>query len=285
MRRAPASLSALGARTGLRRVLVAYLLFSIVEVATWLAVILYAFAEGGAVLTGMVAVVMVLPAAIIAPAVGGLGDGMRRGTALAGSYGIVAVATAATAVSLATTSGVLMVVLGAAFVTIAASVARPAHFAALPQLCRTPDELVSANALSSVADGLALFVGPLLAGFGVARAGAGPVFVCGAALAVLSALLCLRLGLTGSGARGGRLWREAFAHAARAGAALHYARRLFHARGEAVRCGRGCPSSMSPSPASPRGSCRSEGSRTSRRKWAKSGWLLRTARSLWSAKL
>ena len=78
--------------------------------------ILYAFAEGGAVLTGMVAVVMVLPAAIVAPAVGGLGDGMRRGTALAGSYGIVAVATAATAVALATTSGVLMVVLGAAFV-------------------------------------------------------------------------------------------------------------------------------------------------------------------------
>lgn len=214
MRSAPAALSALGARTGLRRVLLAYLLFSIVEIATWLAVILYAFSEGGAVLTGVAAVAMVLPAAIMVPALGGLGDGMRRGTALVASYAMVAVATAATAAALASGSTLLVVVIGAALVTVASSVARPAHFAAMPQLCRTPDELVSANALSSVADGLALFVGPLLAGFVVAWAGAAPVFAWGTVLVSIALLLCLRLGLAAperTVTRNGRAWRDALA--------------------------------------------------------------------------
>lgn len=213
MRSAPAALSALGARTGLRRMLLAYLLFSIVEIATWLAVILYAFAEGGAVLTGVAAVAMVLPAAIVVPAVGGLGDGMRRGTALVASYAMVAIAAAATAAALASGSTVLLVVIGAALVTMASSVARPAHFAAMPQLCRSPDELVSANALSSVADGLGLFVGPLLAGFGVAWAGAASVFACGTVLVSVAMLLCLRLGLAAperTATRNSSAWREAF---------------------------------------------------------------------------
>ena len=195
MRKMPASLSALGSSSGLRRVLLAYLLSGIVETATWLAIVLYAYARGGPSLAGLVVVGQVLPAAFVAPLLAGLGDRMTRGAALVLAYAFLTVATAVTLIALVVNAPVLVVVAGATLCTIGHAVARPNHFAVLPQLARSPEQLVSANALSTIADGIALFAGPLAAGFGAALVGPWLVFAAGVAVLVITALLCLGLGL------------------------------------------------------------------------------------------
>jgi MFS family permease len=209
----PATFRAIGSRNGLRRVLVAYALYGLVEIAVWLAIILYAFAEGGVTLAGLVAVVQLLPAAVLAPALASIGDRMPRGTALALAHAGVAVATIITTVALLLDAPVPLVITGSTLITVALAVVRPIHFAALPQLAQSAEDLVSANALSSVGDGFALFAGPIVAGFGVQQAGPALVFVGASAASVVATLLCTRLGLrapTPSPDGESRGWREVF---------------------------------------------------------------------------
>lgn len=61
------ALRSLTSRSGLRRTLVAYALFGLVEIAIWLAINLYAFDKGGAPLAGVVGVLQLLPAVVLAP--------------------------------------------------------------------------------------------------------------------------------------------------------------------------------------------------------------------------
>jgi MFS family permease len=174
-------------------VLAAFVLFSMVEVVAWVAIIFYAYDEGGVGLAGAIAVLQLLPAAVVAPALASYGDRMPRSRALARSHlGVLAGATA-TATALVLGAPVAVVVAASGLLTIAISVVRPIHFAALPQLAPGPRELVSANGLSSAAEGLALFVGPIVAGIGAQVAGPSMV-VTGTAIAALGAgALCVRL--------------------------------------------------------------------------------------------
>lgn len=179
----------------LRRVVLAYLLYGLVEVTIWLAIILWAFDEGGAALAGLVSVVQLLPAAVLAPPLAAQGDRRSRGTALLVSHLGVAVATGCTAVALIMHAPSAIVIVGATVATTAISVVRPLHFAVLPQLVRSPDDLVSANALSSVGDGVALFAGPVLAGLGAGVSGPWLVFLAATVVAVAATLLCVRTGV------------------------------------------------------------------------------------------
>ena len=81
-----ATVRAVGENSPLRRVLVAYALYDLVEFAVWVAIILYAFAEGGVALVGISAVVQLVPAAFLGPALVGLGDRLPRGTTLVLSH-------------------------------------------------------------------------------------------------------------------------------------------------------------------------------------------------------
>jgi len=64
-----------------------------VQFSVWLAIILYAYAAGGPRLAGVAAVVQLLPAAVLAPALAGFGDRWPRGTALVVAYAGVAITT------------------------------------------------------------------------------------------------------------------------------------------------------------------------------------------------
>jgi MFS family permease len=191
----PPAVRALATAGPLRRVLLGYLLFALVEMSIWLAILLWAYDEGGARLAGLVAVAQLLPAAVIAPPLAGLGDRYNRGTALLAAHGGVAVTTAATTVALLAGASAVLVVVAATAATTALSVVRPLHFAALPQLVRRPDDLVSGNALSSMFDGVALFTGPLLAGAAAHLAGPWLVFTVASFVALGACALCVRLGL------------------------------------------------------------------------------------------
>jgi MFS family permease len=200
VRRSPTALVALSSRTGLRRVLAAYACYDFVEFFVWLAVILWAFDVGDAYLAGFAALIQLVPAALLAPAIASVGDRIPRGTALMLAYSLVAITCAVTMVALAAGAAIPVVIAAATVTTTAIAVVRPIHFAALPQLSATPDELVSGNSLSSVADGTFRFFGPVAAGFVVAVAGYWQVFAIGTGLALLAAVLCVRLGLAAPGA-------------------------------------------------------------------------------------
>jgi MFS family permease len=194
----PAVLWALRSRSGLRRGLLAYQLYGLVEMATWFAIILYAFARGGPRLAGIVAVCEVLPAALLAPLLAGLAERLPRGTALVAGYGVVGAVTAGAALVLALDGPLVLVVVMASLTTIATAVVRPIHFSALPQLSRSPEDLVSANALSTIADGFAMFAGPIIAGFLSQASGTWLVFAAACVVAVTASVLCTGLGLVAS---------------------------------------------------------------------------------------
>jgi MFS family permease len=189
------TLRALGSRSGLRRVLAAYWFFDFIEFSAWLAIILFAYDRGGPGLAGLSAVVQLVPAAMIAPALASAGDRMPRGRALVLVHTGVAIASLLTLVALKADSPVWVVLLASTAVTTTLATVRPVHFASLPQLAATPEELVSGNALSSMADGFLRFLGPVVTGILVAVSGPWLVFVLTTVCATVAAVLCLGLGL------------------------------------------------------------------------------------------
>lgn len=195
----PVTLRALGSQTGLRRVVAAYWSFDFIEYSAWLAIILYCYEKGGPALAGLSAVVQLVPAAVVAPALASVGDRMPRGTALVLVHSGVALASALTLLALVVEAPVPVVILGSLLVTTTLATVRPVHFATLPQLANTPEELVSANALSSMADGFLRFLGPVVTGIAVAASGPWLVFVITTLCAATAAVLCLRLGLPAPG--------------------------------------------------------------------------------------
>ena len=190
-----ARLRALHAVAGLTRAFIGYALFGVVELAIWVAVVLFAYDRGGPSLVAVASVAQLLPAVVLAAPLGAIGDRMPRGTALVVAHAGVALTTALTGAAITLGAPVGVVVAAAATATTAVAVVRPVYFAALPQLTRTPDQLVAANSLSSVADGAALFAGPALAGVGAATTGPVLVFAVAAATSAVAALLCLGLRL------------------------------------------------------------------------------------------
>jgi hypothetical protein len=176
-------------------------------------VLLYAYGQGGAALAGLVSVAQLMPAAVVAPMFGSMGDRLPRGTALFIAYAAEALVLGILAMLLLLAAPVAAVVVAAAAVTIAISVARPIHHAALPQLATTPPALVSANAATGVADGIGIFAGPACAGIIVQGVGTWLVAgLSGAAMLGAAALtLRLRLPVSSDVAQGGSVLREAVA--------------------------------------------------------------------------
>jgi MFS family permease len=125
----------------------------------------------------------------------GIGDRMSRGTALAVAHGAVAVATALTLLALAADAPTWLVIAASTTVTTTVAVVRPIHYATLPQLANSADELVSGNALSAAGEQFAFFAGPLIAGVGVQRSGPALVMALAVGASLAGTLLCLRLRL------------------------------------------------------------------------------------------
>jgi MFS family permease len=131
----------------LRRIIPAFLAFSITEWASWIGLVVFAYARGGAVEAGVVAGVVFIPSIIVAPAASMFGDRWPRARVLTGAYGILAASMAATAVALVLAPPIIAY----AVATLAATsitLIRPAHAALLPDVAQTPDEHVEALTLA-----------------------------------------------------------------------------------------------------------------------------------------
>jgi MFS family permease len=175
----------------LRRAQLAFFGAWAAEWAFTVALGVYAFHHGGAAAVGLVAVLRMLPSALLAPILTPYADRWRRERVLVVVSAVRAAATAGTAVLVAAEGSVTAVCALAALSTVAFTLYRPAHSALLPSLCRTPYELAGANVVRGTLDSLATLVGPLVAAVLLSTSGVTAVLAVAAASSAWSAALML----------------------------------------------------------------------------------------------
>ncbi len=188
----------------LRRALAAYLVFNTAEWATYVALLVWAFDQGGAGAAGAIALIQLVPAALVAPLGSVIGDRMRRTHALALGYALQSVAMLATAVALYADAPFSVVAVAAATAACAITLTRPVHHALVPDIARSPAELAAGNSASTTVEGIATFLGPALSGVMLAAWGVASVFLVFGALSSASALLTVGLVVRGQAVRSGR---------------------------------------------------------------------------------
>jgi MFS family permease len=178
----------------LRRLLLAYGLFGIADPATWIAVTVFAFGQGGVAEAGIVAVVQLVPATLAAPFAAVAGDRFRIDRVLAAGYVAQAVAMGATAAVIWAAAPAAVVYVAATAVAVAITFTRPAMGSVLPSATSTPTDLTAANVTAGVLEFLGAFTGPALAGLLLIQ-GPAWVFVSMAAAMAVAAVLVADLGI------------------------------------------------------------------------------------------
>ena len=153
-----------------------------------IAVSVYAYGVGGEKAVGLVFLARLIPAALVAPFAGMLGDRYPRERVLffTNVSRIVLVGAAAAGVLADAHAWVVYALAIAA--TIATTPFRSSQAALTPSLARTPEELTAANAVASGVESIAVCAGPALAGVLLGVASTGVVFTVTALLIVLSSL-------------------------------------------------------------------------------------------------
>lgn len=177
----------------LLRVLAAFCLFNAAEYGTWVAILVYAFGQGGTTEAGIVGLVLLVPPVFAAPVAASVGDRMRRDHALGLGYLVEALSFAGTAVALALDADPLVVYAAALVAMCAVTLTRPVHLSILPDLSDSTQELIAANSASATLEQLGVFLGPLANVALVAVGGAGLVFGVMAVALALAAVLTASL--------------------------------------------------------------------------------------------
>jgi len=175
-----------------------------------------AFREGGVAAAGVVTGARMAAAAVLAPFFATVADRVRRERVLTG-VGLVRAATLGSAALVTARGGPSATTYALAVVaTVAQALYRPAHSALLPALCKSPEQLTSANAVRGMVDSLATLAGPAAAAVLLAASGPAAVFAACAAASLLAGLLVVGLSYdppprTRGGARDGREMLQGFA--------------------------------------------------------------------------
>jgi len=173
----------------LRRVVLAFAGFNLADWARWLAILVYAFERGGAAEAGVVSLLQLLPAALIAPFAADFGDRYSRDRMLLVAYWSQAVAMGATGIALVTAMPAFVVYGFAILAVIGTVLTRPAHSSLLPRLARDAAELTAGNVASGWMESLGILLGPAIAGVVIDRLGPGAVFLLAAGLMAVGGLL------------------------------------------------------------------------------------------------
>ncbi|MCD6020656.1 MAG: crp [Actinomycetia bacterium] len=115
-------------------------------------------------MVGLASPLQLIPAALIAPVGSVLGDRHRRERVLLYAYASLSATTTLAAVALLTTAPAPLVYASATTAGWMITLVRPTHASLLPRVARTPEELSSAFAASSLLESFSILLGPLLAG-------------------------------------------------------------------------------------------------------------------------
>jgi CRP-like cAMP-binding protein/predicted MFS family arabinose efflux permease len=178
----------------LRRLELAWGGFYVGDWAHVIALSVYAYRHGGSLAVGVVGLLRMLPSAFAVPFASLLSDRLPRQRVLVLVHAVRALALGAGAAVIAGGGPPAAVYAAASVAALAATPFRPAHWALLPALARTPGELVAANVSSSTIESVGALLGPALGGLALALWSPAAAFVLSAALFVGAAALVLRVG-------------------------------------------------------------------------------------------
>lgn len=177
----------------LRMLLIAYFGYCLVRKSARVAILVYAFDLGGVRAASLVAVVQLIPAALLAPLGSALAARSHPVRALAVGYLVQGLALAATGASMLLQAPLVTTAAASAVATAAFTLTRPVHLATLPDIVNEPQELTLGNASSAWMDGVASLLGPLLTAIGLHAFGAAAVLFALAVVAAVSGLAARRV--------------------------------------------------------------------------------------------
>jgi MFS family permease len=141
------------------------------ELAGSIALLVYAYNEGGAALVAAYGVVRTLPAMLITPALVSSSDRFGPDRVLRITVGSRAVLLALAALGALIGSPAFLVIGAGAMGSWMAGAYRPIQASVLPWLARTPGELTAANVVAALGENAATLLGPTLAGAALALFG------------------------------------------------------------------------------------------------------------------
>jgi hypothetical protein len=153
-----------------RRIELAWGLSVVAEFASTVALVVFAYEQGGATLVAVYGLLRTLAGGSVALAIAGIGDRVRGEVLLRGSTGLKTILLVLAAVTPAVGGPALGVVALAAGSSGLEGAYRPVQAATLPWLVRTPAELAAANVVASMMESIGALIGPVLAGVVLALA-------------------------------------------------------------------------------------------------------------------
>ncbi len=196
MRKSVAVLGRVLRNPRLRRVELAFAGFAMAEYGVWTAILVYAYVRGGTTTAGLIAVLQLVPAAVVAPPAAAVTDRRGGAFALALGYALQAAAMGATGTLILVGAPSAVVYAAAVVAASAVTLTRPAQASLLASLVEHPDELTAATAVSGWMESASALAGPALAGLLIAIDGPGVVFAAFGVTVAGSLVLVSRLAST-----------------------------------------------------------------------------------------
>jgi MFS family permease len=155
------------------------------------ALVVYAYDQGGAAAVGLVSFLRLIPAALAAPLVSTVGDHYSRRTVLVGTDVVRALLMGVASLLILVDGPPAAVYAVVCLTSIAATAFRPAQAAIMPGLARTPEELAAANAAASTITSVGGVLGPALGAVLLAATSTELVFAANGLSFVWSAAVLL----------------------------------------------------------------------------------------------